>query len=157
MVTYWGLAAIVTGIVALVAITVVASQLFLTYGERARCSRCGATLAEEGEDCTVCEAPMAQPQPTGTGGNGRGTIEVDESQLPTKDPEAGALNPGVSERMVRWALIVMFAGIGVRLLGMLEPVGLDVGLSQTVKATFTTLTVIGGVAMFLAFVVLDLA
>jgi hypothetical protein len=152
MVSYWGLAAIVTATVAVVAIAVVTAQLVFGFGERPRCSRCGATLPSEDGECTVCEAPMAEPQETTP--RSERTIEVDESEQPTIDPDAGALNPGVSERMVRWALIVMFAGIGVRLLGMLEPVGLDVGLSQTVMATFT---VIGGIAMFLAFVVLDLA
>lgn len=152
MVTYWGLAAIVIGTVALVAILVVGGRLVFGVGERPRCSRCGATLADEGEDCTVCEAPLEEPRRTTP--REQRTITVDESQEPTVDPEMGALNPGVSRRMVRWALIVMFAGIGVRVLGMLEPVGLDVGISQAVMAT---LTVIGGVAMFLAFVVLDLA
>jgi hypothetical protein len=152
MVSYWALAAIVVGSVAAVAIAVVGGQLLFGVGERARCSRCGATLPREDQDCTVCEAPMAEPQAT-TPRRER-TIEVDETEEPTIDPEVGALNPGVSKRMVRWALIVMFVGIGVRLLGMLEPVGLDVGISQAVMAT---MTVVGGVAMFLAFVVLDLA
>lgn len=152
MVSYWALAGIVMAAVAVVAITVVGGQLLFGFGERPRCSRCGATLPGEGETCTVCEAPMVEPQET-TPRHER-TIEVDEAEEPTIDPEAGALNPGISKRMVRWALIVMFTGIGVRLLGMLEPVGLDVGISQAVMAT---LTVIGGVAMFLAFVVLDLA
>lgn len=152
MISYWALAAIVVASVAAVAIAVVGGQLVFGVGERPRCSRCGATLPDEDEACTVCEAPMAEPRET-TPRRER-TIEVDESEEPTMDPEAGALNPGVSRRMVRWALIVMFTGIGVRVLGMLEPVGLDVGVSQAVMAT---LTVIGGVAMFLAFVVLDLA
>lgn len=153
MVSYWALAAIVVASVAGVAIAVVGGQLLFGFGERPRCSRCGATLADEEEDCTVCQAPLEEPR-AGPSERRERTIEVDESQQPTIDAEAGALNPGISHRMVRWALVVMFAGIGVRLLGMLEPVGLDLGISQAVMAT---LTVIGGVAMFLAFVVLDLA
>lgn len=153
MVSYWALAAIVIASIAVVAVAVVGGQLLFGFGERPRCSRCGATLADESEDCTVCRAPMEDPRPSASEARDR-TIQVDEREEPRIDPEAGALNPGVSHRMVRWALIVMFAGIGVRVLGMLEPVGLDVGISQAVMAT---LTVVGGVAMFLAFVVLDLA
>lgn len=153
MVSYWGLAAIVLAVVAVVAIAVVGGQLLFGFGERPRCSRCGATLADAEEDCTVCQAPLEEPRVTASESPDR-TIEIDEGEQPRIDAEAGALNPGISERMVRWAVIVMFVGIGVRVLGMLEPVGLDVGVSQAIMAT---LTVIGGIAMFLAFVVLDLA
>lgn len=154
MVSYLGLAAIVVATVALVAIAVVGAQLLFGFGQRPHCSRCGSTLADPSQECTVCQAPMEEPEDPGGEDPDRRVIQVDESQQPTVDPEVGALNPGISRRMVRWALIVMFVGIGVRVLGMLEPVGLDIGVSQTIMAA---LTVVGGVAMFLAFVVLDLA
>lgn len=154
MLSYLGLAAIVVGSVVAVAIAVVGGQLMFGFGEQPRCSRCGATLADEGEDCTVCQTPFEDP-----GGTEPGDVEAErtiqtEEQSPEIDSEVGALNPGVSKRMVRWALIAMFTGLGVRLLAMLEPVGLDVGVSDQIVAT---LTVIGGVGMFLGFIVLDFA
>lgn len=154
MISFLGLAAIVVGSVVAVALAVVGAQLFLDVGERPRCSRCGATLAAETDDCTVCQTPLEEPGEPDAAERDRRTVTVDASAQPSVDPEVGALNPGVSRRMVRWALIAMFTGLGVRLLGMLEPVGLEVGVPDAVVATTT---VIGGVAMFLGFIVLDFA
>lgn len=155
MLSFLGLAAVVVGVVLAVAIAVVGGQLVFGFGERPRCSRCGATLADEEEDCSVCQAPFEQPSQTADEeGEPRRTIKVDESSEPTMDPEVGALNPGVSRTMVRWALIAMFTGLGVRLLGMLDPVGLEIGVPDSIVAA---LTVFGGVAMFVGFIVLDFA
>lgn len=155
MIGFLGLAAIVIGVVAAIAIAVVGAQLVMGGGDRSRCPRCGATMAQGTDECSVCERPLEEPVAVASEEDGEPrTIQVDESDQPEIDPEVGALNPGVSRTMVRWALIAMGVGFGVRLLGMLDPVGLQVGIPD---ALIAALTVLGGVAMFLGFIVMDFA
>lgn len=119
-------------------------------GRRGRCPRCGAVVADREAPCNVCEAtlpgPAQEDQPTGP--------RTRSPPEPTHDPDVGVLNPGFSPWMVKWALGFMAVGLLVRGLGMLEPVGVDVGVPVSLM---NLLTVVGGVVAFLGFVVLDLA
>ncbi len=149
------LALIVTGVVAAVAILVVGLPL-LTGGQRPRCSRCGEVLTAPDERCRVCQTPFDPPTgPVGADANPTQarTIQVRES-VPDPSGGKGSLNPGITHGMVRWALIIMFTGLGIRVLGMLEPVGLTLPIPETLM---TALTVLGGIAAFVGFVVLDIA
>lgn len=152
MVSFLGLALIVTAVVAGVVIAVLAgSLLFPRSGSR--CERCGATIPVSAESCTVCEAPFEA-------GADDATEEPDETPtsilVPTAepDPDEGVVNPGVPKGLVKGALVVMALGIGIRVLGMLDPAGLELGIPTAVTAG---LTVVGGLAMFFGFVVLDIA
>lgn len=152
MVSFLGLALIVTAVVAGVVIAVLAGSLLLPRSG-SRCERCGATIPVSADACTVCEAPFE---------TGAEEDERPEDKAPTHvhvptaepDPDEGVINPGVPKGLVKGALVVMFLGIGIRVLGMLDPAGLDLGIPAAVTAA---LTVVGGLAMFFGFVVLDIA
>lgn len=153
MVSFLGLALIVTAVVAGVVIAVLAgSLLFPRAGSR--CESCGSTTPAASESCAVCEAPFE------TGIDEEEDPDAQEAPtsvlVPTAepDPEEGVINPGVPKGLVKGALVVMFVGIGTRVLGMLDPAGLNLGIPHAVTAG---LTVIGGIAMFFGFVVLDIA
>ncbi len=146
---------ILAGLVALVAILVYWADRL--SGGRERCRRCGALKVSPEASCGVCEAPFDAPAGTPT------TEEPAMSETkttrrdppePTVDPDAGVLNPGVQPWMVQGAFIMMMIGLGTRLLGMLQPAGLDLGIPTTLT---TVLTVLGGIGMFVGFVVLDVA
>lgn len=150
MVTFAGLALIVAGVVALVVIAVLAAPL-VTDGEAGtRCTRCGATKPSEADACSVCEVPF------GTGD----ADEADERprtvhvELPEEGEDGTVVNPSVPRGLVKVAGVVMLVGIAVRVLGMLEPAGVSLGVPA---ATTAAVTVVGGLAMFAGFVVLDVA
>lgn len=154
MVDFLGLAVIVTAVVVAVVLAILAGPLLFGAADRTRCSRCGATLPAEADACTVCEAPFEvgpQQATAQADGDEADAVHVD---VPEPDPEEGMLNPGVTKGMIRAAVAVMFVGVGVRVIGMLEPAGLKTGIPDAVTAA---LTVVGGIAMFVGFVVLDIA
>lgn len=146
---------ILTGLVALVAILVYWADRL--SGGRERCSRCGASKTAPEAACTVCQAPFDRsagtPVPEEASMNEIPATRPDPPE-PTDHPEAGVLNPGIQPWMVQAAFVMMMIGLGTRLLGMLQPAGLDIGIPTSVT---TLLTVLGGVGMFLGFVVLDVA
>jgi hypothetical protein len=152
MVGFVGLALIVGGVVAAVTVAVLAAPLVSDRSESERCSRCGAAIPAAADGCTVCEAPFEQPP--------AGAEEDDERprsvyvELPEPDEEGTIVNDGIPRGLVKAAVVVMGVGLVVRVLGMLDPAGLSLGLSGTTTAL---VTVLGGLAMFAGFVVLDVA
>ncbi len=159
MVTFVGLALIVAAIVAAVVIVVLAAPL-LTSGEAGtRCERCGATIPHEADGCSVCEAPFKtgledDEDPIETARDRDKAPKRVYVDLPQADPEDGVINEGVPRGIVKVAGVVFLVGLSTRVVGMLEPAGLELGVPQ---ALATLLTVVGGVAMFASFVVLDVA
>lgn len=153
MVSFLGLALIVTAVVAAVVIAVLAGGL-LFPGAGSRCERCGATIPETAEACTVCEAPFETGRETDPASPDEDVPRKVHVDAVDPDPEHGVVNPGVTPGMIKAAAVVMFIGIGTRVLGMLEPAGLTIGIPDAVTAA---LTVVGGLAMFFGFVVLDVA
>lgn len=154
MVSFLGLAFIVAAVVAGVVIAVLAGSLFVGEADRRRCRRCGATIPANIEECTVCEAPF---QDHGLAlGDGQDAEEASSSiEVDTgSSDEEGWINPGITQGMIRGALAVMVLGLSVRFLGMLDPVGLNLGIPD---AGMAALTVMGGIAAFVGFVVLDVA
>lgn len=158
MVSFIGLALIVAAVVAAVVVAVLGGSLLAGRDDRRRCSRCGSMIPASQEECTVCEAPFKDPYRSG-----EPTPEEPEAgekptevrvETPEPDEEGRVVNAGVPHRLVRWAVILMFIGLGVRVLGMLKPAGLETGIPEAVTAA---LTVIGGIAMFAGFVVSDIA
>jgi hypothetical protein len=154
MISFLGLAVVVTIVVVATGLAVLGSQVYFGAGERPSCPTCGATLTDEEQECGVCEAPFETPAGPARQTQDDRTVTVNTSDDPDPDADVGTLNPGVTPRMIRWALIAMFVGIGVRVLGMLEPVGLEIGVPDSIGVA---LTVLGGIAMFVGFVVLDVA
>lgn len=150
MVDFLGLAIIVTAVVVVVVLAILGAPLLFSSGGRTRCERCGATIPASADECTICEAPF-EAGPSDEDEAAPREIEV---RTPEPDPEEGVINPGVTKGMIRWAIAIMFVGVGVRVLGMLEPAGLSLGIPDAVTAA---LTVAGGLAMFFGFVVLDIA
>lgn len=157
MVSFLGLAIIVTAVVVAVVVAVLGGSLILGDADRKRCKRCHATIPEDAESCTVCEAPFQGPTPRADatpGDEDREPSRAVDVQMPQPDEEGEVINPGVPRQLVRWAVAIMFVGLGVRVLGMLQPAGIETGIPGTVTAA---LTVIGGIAMFAGFVVSDIA
>lgn len=154
MVTFVGLALIVAGVVALVVVAVLATPLVTGGPEGRRCPNCHAAIPEDADGCSVCEAPFDTGASTGSEDSDRETERRVRVEVGEEDEDGQVVNPGVPAGLVKVALFVMFAGIAVRVLGMLDPAGLDLGIPTTLTAV---LTVIGGLAMFAGFVVLDVA
>lgn len=144
---YTGLALVVSALVFAVVALVLLARLFGTRGPE--CGQCGAALAREGAACTVC---ITESRP-GPRRERPLTIEV-ETRKGEHHPSLGYLNPGIRPWMVKGALAAMAIGLSVRVVGMLDPVGLDLPVSDYALAV---VTVVGGLVAFVGFIVLDVA
>lgn len=159
MISFVHLSLIVAGVVALVVISVLAVPLLTTPKGGKRCERCGHSIPVEARECPMCEAPFR----TGLEeGEPLDTVRDDEDgepkrvhvDVPSPAEDGSVINPGVPRGLIKVAAVVMFIGLGTRVLGMLEPAGLSLGIPYALTAV---LTVVGGVAMFAGFIVLDIA
>lgn len=146
--------ALVVGTIAVgVALLVFLQERRASRSNAPRCQSCGAALASDDPTCAICDDAMNKPARSPGGEPPRPTTVTVQRTL-TTDAKGGLLNAGVRPWMIKGALGVMFLGIGVRVLGMLEPAGLNVPVPMSVMAA---LTVLGGIAAFVGFVVLDVA
>ncbi len=158
MLSFGHLLLIVAGVVSLVVISVLAAPLLAKGTGGKRCDRCGNSIPAEALECSMCEAPMR------TGLDDDEPIETvrDEEEKPIRltveaprpGEDGSVINPGVPRGLIKVAAVVMFIGLGTRVLGMLEPAGLTIGVPHALTAA---LTVVGGLAMFAGFIVLDIA
>jgi hypothetical protein len=127
----------------------------LGLAARPRCASCAAYLLEDAKACTVCGVEVAAPAPVEDPWEpGPGPATVSVAHPGHVDPDVGYLNGRMSRRFFRVMLAVMVGGIAVRVLAMLGPVGVDVGVPGTATAI---LTLVGGLAAFVGFVMLDMA
>lgn len=158
MISFVHLFLIVAGVVALVTFSVLAAPIVTGRKAGRRCERCGNTIPVEAPECAMCEAPLR---------TGKDDLEpLDPAQDEAKEPkrvhvdlpaageDGSVINPGVPRGLIPVAAVVMFVGLGTRVLGMLEPAGVSLGIPHALTAA---LTVLGGIAMFAGFIVLDIA
>ena len=140
--------------VSLAVVGLVAIMAWLTSRSPApRCTSCGASLQDADAACLVCEAPLLDHAGAPTeAAEPQAIITVERRFFRAAD--GSIMRAAVRPWMIRGALGIMFLGLGIRLLGMLEPMGLQLGVPDSVTAV---LTVLGGTAAFLGFVVLDVA